>query len=144
MANKVLLVVPEAPAPTATAEVKDERKIEKRGIRLGVLDLYRDQTGMLDDAQLREALAFADAATAILLHLQTRYPAPGGGSELTDVIAQRAVVHQATGYVSVQADVGMTEALALLRSRSFSTDRPITSIAQDVLDGRMTFVEDTV
>ena len=38
MANKVLLVVPEAPAPTATAVVEDERRIEKRGIRLGVLD----------------------------------------------------------------------------------------------------------
>ncbi|HYH42940.1 MAG TPA: hypothetical protein VD867_13250 [Burkholderiales bacterium] len=37
MTNKVLLVVPEAPAPTATAVV-EERKIEKRGIRLGVLD----------------------------------------------------------------------------------------------------------
>ena len=37
MASKVLLVVPEAPAPAATAIV-DERRIEKRGIRLGVLD----------------------------------------------------------------------------------------------------------
>ena len=37
MANKVRLVIPEAPAPAATAVV-DERRIEKRGIRLGVLD----------------------------------------------------------------------------------------------------------
>ena len=37
MAGKVLLVVPEAPAPTAEA-VFDERRIEKKGIRLGVLD----------------------------------------------------------------------------------------------------------
>ena len=37
MANKVVLVVPEAPAPDATAVV-DERRIEKKGIRLGVLD----------------------------------------------------------------------------------------------------------
>ena len=37
MARKVLLVVPEAPAPAATAVV-DERHIAKGGIRLGVLD----------------------------------------------------------------------------------------------------------
>ncbi|HYC47534.1 MAG TPA: hypothetical protein VED01_18825 [Burkholderiales bacterium] len=37
MANKVVLVVPEAPAPGATAVV-NERRIEKNGIRLGVLD----------------------------------------------------------------------------------------------------------
>jgi hypothetical protein len=37
MAEKTLLVVPEAPAPTGEAIV-DERRIDKRGIRLGILD----------------------------------------------------------------------------------------------------------
>ena len=37
MAEKILLVVPEAPAPAATAVV-NERHIGKQGIRLGVLD----------------------------------------------------------------------------------------------------------
>ena len=37
MAKKVLLVVPEAPAPAGTAVV-DERRIGKQGVRLGVLD----------------------------------------------------------------------------------------------------------
>ena len=38
MSKKVTLVVPEAPAP-ATQAVVDERRIEKKGIRLGVPDL---------------------------------------------------------------------------------------------------------
>ena len=37
MAKKVVRVVPEAPAPAAEAVV-DERRIDKKGIRLGVLD----------------------------------------------------------------------------------------------------------
>jgi hypothetical protein len=37
MAEKVLLVVPEAPAPATTASI-DERRIGKEGVRLGVLD----------------------------------------------------------------------------------------------------------
>ena len=32
------------------------------GIRLGVLDLYRDTPGVLDDAEVTAALAYADAA----------------------------------------------------------------------------------
>src|SRR5450830_212153 len=50
------------------------------GIRLGVLDLYRDRPGALTPHELNEALAHADAATAILLHLQARPPANGTGS----------------------------------------------------------------
>ena len=44
------------------------------GISLGVLDLYRDKAGELSDAELSEALSFADAATAMLIHLQVRPP----------------------------------------------------------------------
>ena len=39
-------------------------------IRVGVLDLYRDTPGQLTAVELAEALAFADAATEVVLHLQ--------------------------------------------------------------------------
>ena len=47
------------------------------GIRLGVLDLYRDRAGALSDQELAEALAFADAATMLLLQLQSLDPDGG-------------------------------------------------------------------
>ena len=37
MNQKITLVIPEAPAP-APAAVTEQRKIEKRGVRLGILD----------------------------------------------------------------------------------------------------------
>src|SRR5947209_4044806 len=40
------------------------------GIRLGVLDLYRDTAGELSGEELAGALSFADAATQLLLDLQ--------------------------------------------------------------------------
>lgn len=109
-------------------------------IRLGVLDLYRDSPGPLTNRQLAEALSFADVATTILLHLETT-PAPGSEDEtgLGEVIGHRAVVHQATGFVSVQAGVGLTEALALLRAAAFSSGSPIASVARDVLVGTVRF-----
>ena len=41
-------------------------------VRMGVLDLYRDVAGPLADGDVDEALAYAAAATAVLLELQAR------------------------------------------------------------------------
>jgi hypothetical protein len=103
------------------------------GIRVGVLDLYRDTEGILNDAELAEALAFADAALTILLHLPT-----GAGPEdmhpgLVALVENRAEVHQATGIVSVQAALGLAEALLLLRAHAFAADRSILDVARDVI-----------
>ena len=103
------------------------------GIRVGVLDLYRDTEGILDDAELAEALAFADAALTILLHLPT-----GAGTEdmhpgLVALVQNRAEVHQATGIVSVQAALGLAEALLLLQAHAFVVDRSMLDVARDVI-----------
>ena len=104
------------------------------GIRVGVLDLYRDQAGELSDEELTEALAFADAATALLLRLQAQPSGDASGLGAIPVIEDRAEVHQATGMISVQAGVGMAEALVRLRARAYANDRPIVDLARDVLD----------
>ncbi|MGF1655109.1 MAG: GAF domain-containing protein [Actinomycetales bacterium] len=113
-------------------------------IRLGVLDLYRDKPGHLTDDQLAEALSFADVATTILLHGETRSPPPGGAERdwLDDVIGHRRVVHQATGFLAVQARIGLAEALALLRAKSFSAGRSIEEVARDVVDGTLRLNDD--
>jgi hypothetical protein len=104
-------------------------------IRLGVLDLYRDHAGVLDDVELAEALAFADAAVAVLLHLQDRMPLDAGGlhPHLAGREQQRREVHQATGMISVQATVGLVEALLLLRARAYSTEQSVVEVARDVV-----------
>jgi hypothetical protein len=111
-------------------------------IRVGVLDLYRDAAGGLSSEELTEALAFADAATTLLLHLQTT----GEPGDLPlDTVAgldDRAEVHQATGIVSVHAGVGLDEALMLLRARAYAEQRSIGDLAQDVLSGKVRFGED--
>jgi len=105
------------------------------GIRLGVLDLYRDVTGPLTGPGLAEALSFADAATTVLLHLQAhaREGAP------IAVVEDRTEVHQATGMVSVQAGVPLASALVLLRARAFATERPVLDLARDVLSRLVRF-----
>ncbi|MGZ4614294.1 MAG: GAF and ANTAR domain-containing protein [Actinomycetes bacterium] len=102
-------------------------------IPLGVLDLYRDTAGTLDEGQLAEALCFADAATTVLLNLQAANGPQDIASGLAVLVENRAEVHQATGMVSVQAMLGLAEALILLRAHAYAAERPILDVARDVV-----------
>ena len=96
MADKVLLVVPEAPAPTAEAQVK-ERAIDKKGIRLGVLDNSKGNA----DHLLRFIVEGVKAALPVASVVMTRkgsvsLPAPA------DVLDQ--LTREADFVVSAMAD----------------------------------------
>lgn len=112
-------------------------------IRLGVLDLYRDAPGALSTRDLAEALSFADAATAILLHLQSQ--ARPDGDDVVGIgmhlVEDRAEVHQATGFIAERADVSMTDALMLLRARAYASDRLVTDLARDILSEVVQFTQ---
>ena len=109
-------------------------------IRLGVLDLYRNITGPLEDDQLAQALTYADAAIVTLLHLQDQM-SPGDDlhPQLGKPLEDRAEVHQATGVIAVQASIGLIDALLLLRAHAYSADRPILDVARDVMAKALRF-----
>ena len=108
-------------------------------IRLGVLDLYRSVPGSLDSLEIAEALDFATAATTILLDLQSDVPAGQLHPLLAEASENHRAIHQATGMVSVQAAVGLTEALLLLRGRAFATGRLLIDVATDVVERKLHF-----
>ena len=109
-------------------------------IRLGMLDLYRDTTGPLDRLQFAEALAFAEAATTILLYLQDE-TAPGQPlhPELAEAVDSRREVHQATGMIAAQTRAGLAEALLRLQAHAYSSERPLIDVAKDVVARRLRF-----
>jgi hypothetical protein len=111
-------------------------------IRVGVLDLYRSTAGILPADDLADALCFADAATALLLHLQAQDAGLGLPVDSVTVLDDRAEVHQATGVVSVQAGVSLQDALLLLRARAYADQRAIGTLARDVLHGLVDFSGD--
>ncbi|OLF06564.1 hypothetical protein BLA60_31895 [Actinophytocola xinjiangensis] len=104
-------------------------------IRVGVLDLYRDTPGTLALPDLTEALAFADAATAVILHLRDG----SGDTALLGPLDGRAEVHQATGMITIQLGVGLTEALLRLRAYAYASGRTVSSVAADVVARRLHF-----
>jgi hypothetical protein len=110
-----------------------------REICIGALDVYNDQVGSLTDDQYADAVAVAHVVTRTVLAWQA-VAAPGSLAwQLEQVPAHRAVLHQATGMVSVQAGVSVRDALALLRAHAFANDRLVGDVAADVVAGALRF-----
>jgi hypothetical protein len=106
---------------------------------IGALNLYQLRTGALSDEQVADALAVAHVAGRTVLDWQS---VAGDGSlarQLEHLPANRAVVHQASGMVSVQAAVAIDDAMALLRAYAFSSNRPISDVATEVVNGMLRF-----
>jgi len=113
-------------------------------IRLGVLDLYRSRPGGLSPHDLADALAFADAAGALLLD-SAAGTAPDSAElawQRHDPTAQEAVVHQATGMILVQLGVSAEAAFARLRAYAYAHDRHLGAVARDVVERRLRFDPD--
>jgi GAF domain-containing protein len=109
-------------------------------IKLGVLVLFREDPGVFEGKELAAALLVAELVANQVLDLQA-----GAISETLawglEVDDYRAVVHQATGMISVQLGCAIGEALARLRGRAFANEQPIDQVAADVVTGQLRFDE---
>jgi hypothetical protein len=96
MAEKVLLVVPEAPAPASTASI-DERRIGEHGVRLGVLDNSKGNADHLLRFIIESVKQNVRVASVVSLRKSSvSLPAP---AEILDTLATEADV-----VVSAMAD----------------------------------------
>jgi hypothetical protein len=101
---------------------------------IGALDLYPRRTGDLSDDQFANAIVVAHLVGRILLGWQSAAPEGALAWQLEQVPAHRAVVHQATGMVSVQAGLSLDDALMLIRAHAFAEGRRIDAVARDIVD----------
>ena len=108
-------------------------------VRLGALNLYRDESGPISDDQHADALVMAQVAARQVLAMQADAPAGALAAELETGGNFRFVVHQASGMVAAQLEVGVAEALIRLRAHAFVAQRPVTDIATDVVERRLRF-----
>ena len=103
-------------------------------LRIGALAMYRSP-GALEAGALDAAKAWAEAAVVILLDLQAADR--DGSGALSSSVGYNAEIHQATGFVSVTAAVGLDDALVMLRAHAFSSGRTLLQVARDVLADRL-------
>ncbi|MFG1805689.1 ANTAR domain-containing protein [Streptomyces sp. NPDC049040] len=103
-------------------------------ISVGVLTAVRRTPGPMTAQQVDDATILAAALTARCL---------GGGPRGTPLPEDsphsllHAVVHQATGMLSVQLSLPLSQALLRLRAHAYSSGRSLTDVAQDVVDRRL-------
>ncbi len=109
--------------------------------RLGALILYQDHRGAMGDDSYADALIAAEVITRAVLTRRAGVSGEALMAEMTDGAVLHAEVHQASGMVSVQLDIGVGDALARLRARAFAADRPIGDVAADVVGRRLRFDE---
>jgi hypothetical protein len=116
-------------------------------IRAGVMGLYRERPGPLSAAQLGDALIFADTATLLLLDsLGQAAPGPpagsGPGGPPLDLALHRAEIDQATGMLTEQLGVGITEAFFRLRAYAYAHDRRLADVARAIVARRLRLQSD--
>jgi hypothetical protein len=110
--------------------------------RIGALNLYRDTPGDLTAEQHADALVMADVAAQAVLMLQAKAEPGEVAAELESEADFRYIVHQASGMVSVQLNISVAQAVVRLRAYSFSHDRPLNEVAQDVVDRKLRFEDE--
>jgi hypothetical protein len=113
-------------------------------IRAGVMGLYRDSPGPLVGPALGDCLLLGDVATALLVDGLVHDAGGrenGDGLGLTgqppDLALHRVEVDQATGMLTVQLGVTVTEAYARLRAYAYAQDRRLADVAGDIVARRL-------
>lgn len=107
--------------------------------RLGMLDVFRTETGMLTDDQLTLALTFAEVAVATLIDGQEHTRPGETGGWLDDPLGSRAELFQAQGMVMVQLKVSLAEAMARMRAYAYANERRLGEVALDIIARRLHF-----
>lgn len=103
------------------------------GVRLGVLELHRAEAGPLSSEELSDALLLSDQATDTIVD-DLDGPRP---MELPRVVDIQAEVHQATGFVAVDRDVSLNEALLLIRGYAYAHRLPLADVARQIIERRL-------
>jgi GAF domain len=108
-------------------------------ICIGALNLYHDRVGELTDDQYADAVTVAHVVARRVLGWQSEADKGTLAWQLEQVPAHRAVIHQASGMISVQAAVAVDDGLDLLRAHAFSEGRALSQVAKEVVVGTLRF-----
>ncbi len=108
-----------------------------RGATLGALNLFHSEPGHLARPDLTTAQALADLATiAILQHRQAR-EAQALTDQLRAALESRITIEQAKGVLAERAGVDVSEAFARLRRYARDSQRLLSDVAEDIVDGTL-------
>lgn len=106
-----------------------------RADRIGALNLFRTQPGMLSDADLRVAQALADVATIGILQQRILARSEVVNEQLQTALNSRIVIEQAKGVLAERGELDMDQAFTLLRKQSRRSNRRLVDVATAIVNG---------
>jgi GAF domain-containing protein len=101
---------------------------------LGGLNLFHDQPGPFDPADVRIGQALADTATIGLLHERNLRRAEIVGEQLQAALNSRVVIEQAKGKLAERLGLDMDTAFATLRHYARDHNLRLSDLAQTFVD----------
>ncbi len=108
-------------------------------VKLGALNLYRDQPGGLTNEQHADCSMLADGVAQAVIAMQVNAVPGQLAKELEAGADFELVVHQATGMVAAQLGVGVDMALLRLQAHAFGSDLTLRSVARAVVGRELRF-----
>lgn len=106
-----------------------------RGQVIGALNLFRNETGGLAQADVSAGQAMADMAAVAILQSRAVREGHVVADQLQHALQSRIVIEQAKGLLAGRAGIDVEEARSWLRSYARAHARQLTVVAQDVVAG---------
>jgi len=106
-------------------------------IAMGTLTLYQRVAGELTTEQYTDAMVAARVALNLLTSLQAGRSPDELAGVFTDSLSHSVEVHQASGIISVQLDIPVSAALAVLRAHAFAEGSSLAEVATQVTEHRL-------
>ena len=105
-----------------------------RSERIGALNLFRREVGLMAESDLLVAQGLADVATIGILHQRVLTRDAMINSQLQTALNSRIVIEQAKGVLSERLGLDMDQAFAHLRSMARNHNRHLSDTARAVIE----------
>ncbi len=104
------------------------------GERLGALNIYALEPGVLDETAVDTAALFAEQASIVLANAVAFTRAQSTALNLGEALNSRAVIDMAKGIMMAREGLGPDEAFERLRQMSQTSHRKLRDVAQELVD----------
>jgi GAF domain-containing protein len=108
-----------------------------RGEAIGVLNLFREDKGTMNDSDMRAGQAFADIATIAILQNRSALAAQRMIEQLHHALENRVVIEQAKGMLANQAFASVEVAFTMMRKYARDHNLKLAEVARNLIEGRL-------
>lgn len=126
-----------AEALAAGFRAADALPLRLHGAVIGALNLFRNNIGEMDEADVKVAQALADIATIAILQHRAAREADVVNSQLQHALDSRVVIEQAKGMIAERMQLDMEQAFSAMRGYARSHSRRLGDVARDVIAGAL-------